>query len=185
MLRSRNFDMKPQVYFLCLLVLPLACARRSADTASPADEFVEDPATSTSEPPRPLLQESKKAGIVIAEEVAKMCDIPTTHFDFDSSSLDPAAERALNELADCFVDGPAADKGMRLLGHADPRGTEEYNLALGQRRAGNVADYLQRQGLDEGKVETSSRGEIEAKGTDEESWALDRKVEIFLAENED
>jgi peptidoglycan-associated lipoprotein len=92
------------------------------------------------------------------------------------------ATAALDALARCFISGPLKGKGMRLVGHADPRGEVEYNLALGQQRAGSVSDFIARKGLESGRMATSSRGEFEATGTDEDGWALDRKVEIFLAE---
>jgi len=100
---------------------------------------------------------------------------------FGDNTRDAAA--ALDALAACFSEGgAAAGEGMRLVGHADPRGTEEYNMALGQRRAGSVAGYLSGKGLGDDKLETSSRGEMDATGTDEATWAEDRKVMIFLAE---
>ena len=91
-------------------------------------------------------------------------------------------EQSLDALAECFINGPAQGKRMLLVGHADPRGEDEYNFGLGQKRAGAVADYLQGKGLEQGRMDPSSRGELDATGTDEAGWALDRKVEITLAE---
>lgn len=166
---------------LSLFVLSTGCAKKTSDAP------VEAPATAA---PEPAVVESNdfpdkdpnKASIVVDEKIAEMCEIPTAHFDFDSSNLGDDAQAALDALATCFSEGPAKGMGMRLVGHADPRGTEEYNMALGSRRAGSVADYLGGKGLDETSLETSSKGELDATGTDEASWAADRKVEIFLAE---
>ena len=165
-------------YLAGLLLLPLACAKTSEDTASPIAAQPAEPADVQEYPDK----DPDKAGIVIGPKIAAMCDIPTTNFEFDSSSLSPEAQQALDALGKCFTDGPAAGEAMRLVGHADPRGTEEYNLALGQRRAGGVAGYIEGTGLEEAKMETSSRGELDARGEDEASWAADRKVEIFLAQ---
>jgi peptidoglycan-associated lipoprotein len=68
------------------------------------------------------------------------------------------------------------------VGHADPRGDEEYNLALGGRRADAVADALAQRRLSRNQISTTSRGEMEASGTDEPSWAKDRRVDVTLAE---
>jgi peptidoglycan-associated lipoprotein len=71
---------------------------------------------------------------------------------------------------------------MKLIGHTDPRGETEYNLGLGQRRAGNVAAYLGARGIEKAHMAASSHGEFDATGTDEEGWARDRKVDVLLVE---
>lgn len=121
--------------------------------------------------------------IQIDDKILKACgDLPTAKFAFDSATIEGEAATVLDALARCFVSGPLKGKGMRLVGHADPRGEVEYNLALGHKRAGSVAEYLSTKGLDQGRIATSSKGEFEATGVDEEGWARDRKVEVFLAE---
>jgi peptidoglycan-associated lipoprotein len=127
---------------------------------------------------------SPTAGSVhIEDRILKACgDIPRARFAFDSTELEPDASKALEALARCFTTGALAGKGMKLVGHADPRGETEYNFGLGQKRAGNVAEFLGKKGLEKSRVETSSRGEIEATGIDDEGWAQDRKVDVFLAE---
>jgi peptidoglycan-associated lipoprotein len=87
----------------------------------------------------------------------------------------------LNSIATCFETGPGAGKSMKLIGHADPRGETMYNFALGQHRAGSVASYLEHKGLQDGRLSTSSRGAMDATGTDEATWAQDRRVDILLA----
>ena len=119
----------------------------------------------------------------IDDKILKACgDIPTAHFAFDSASIGPDAQATLDALARCFVTGPLKGHGMHLVGHADPRGETEYNLALGQKRAGSVAEYLATKGLEKSRVQTLSKGAFEATGTDEEGWARDRKVDVSLAE---
>jgi peptidoglycan-associated lipoprotein len=119
----------------------------------------------------------------IDDKISKACgDLPTAHFAFDSAEVAADAAAALDALARCFVTGPLKGKGMKLIGHADPRGETEYNFALGQKRAGGVADFLAKKGLEQGRMATSSKGELEATGTDEAGWARDRKVDILLAE---
>ena len=167
------------VSLTALAISSFGCAKKQADQPPPA--------TAEPEPAEPAVEEypdkdPDKSSIWLDPKVAELCDIPTAHFEFDKSNINEEAAAALDALAACFMDGAAKDEGMRLVGHADPRGTEEYNTALGQRRAGSVAGYLGGKGLGNARLETSSRGELDAKGTDEASWAEDRKVEIFLAE---
>jgi len=119
----------------------------------------------------------------IEERILKACgDLPTAHFAFDSAKIQPDAGAALDALARCFATGPLKDRGMKLIGHADPRGEFDYNMALGQRRAGSVADYVGGHGVERAHLAASSRGELDAVGTDEEGWARDRKVDVLLAE---
>jgi peptidoglycan-associated lipoprotein len=124
----------------------------------------------------------EKVNVYVNRDVLELCSLPVPHFSFDSSALSERASDGLDELAECFTTGAAAGKRLRLVGHADPRGTYEYNLALGERRAARVADFLKSQGVASNRIETSSRGEMDATGTEETSWAQDRRVGIFLAE---
>lgn len=160
-----------------LVCFPLACSKQEPPKtpAAPAPAEEEDVSNLPGKEP-------EKSTVVIDERILEMCDLPVPKFAFDSSALSDEASAALDALAACFRDGPAAGKGMRLVGHCDPRGTEEYNMALGQRRAGSVASHLENDGIGADRIETSSRGELDATGTDEASWALDRKVQVFLAE---
>ena len=120
--------------------------------------------------------------VQIDPRIAKACgDLPETHFAFDSARVQGDAAGALDAVARCFSTGPLKGKSMRLIGHTDPRGEVEYNLGLGQRRAGSVAGYLGGHGLSNGAMATSSRGEQDATGTDEQGWARDRRVDIMLA----
>jgi peptidoglycan-associated lipoprotein len=135
--------------------------------------------------PRPKYDSTSPTfGVVhIEDRIVKACgDIPTMHFAFDSADIDPAASTALIALARCFTTGALAGHGMKLIGHADMRGETEYNFGLGQKRAGSVAEFLAKKGLESERVSTTSRGEIEATGADEDGWAQDRHVEVLLAD---
>ncbi len=129
---------------------------------------------------------NKGTPVGIDPRIAEMCDLDETRFDFDSASLAPAATNVLDKLAECFVSGKGKDHAINLVGHADERGETEYNIGLGHRRAGAVAKYLDGKGLGGDRVDTSSRGDLEATiGTDEQGWAKDRKVEILLRDPAD
>ena len=155
-----------------------------AKTAGAAATSAQPAPTARSAEPRLDTKSPTSGSIQIEDRILKACgDIPTARFAFDSASIGPEAQSALDALARCFVSGPLkGSKGMHLIGHADSRGETEYNLALGQKRAGSVAEYLTTKGLAKSRMETLSKGAFEATGTDEEGWARDRKVDVSLAE---
>jgi len=138
----------------------------------------------TAVPPKQVDTAKPSSGSIhIEDKILKACgDIPVARFAFDSTAIEGEAATALDALARCFATGPLKGKGMRLVGHADPRGEVEYNLALGHKRAGSVGEYVAKKGVEQGKIAASSKGEFDATGIDEDGWARDRKVEVFLAE---
>ena len=100
------------------------------------------------------------------------------YFDFDLAELKPEAFGPLQAHARFLMENPAAQ--IRLFGHGDERGTREYNIALGERRAKSVANYLKVQGVNPGQLEVISYGEERpaAYGNSEQAWALNRRVEL-------
>lgn len=167
-----------------LALLALGCssppAPRSASPEPPA--ALAEPAPPAA--PKPVLEppEPRAAAVTIALEIRGACGItePVAYFDYDSAALDDQGSRVLDRVAVCFVSGPLAGKRVSVVGHADPRGEFEYNLVLGGSRASRVKTHLVAQGLGAELVETTSRGEADARGTDETSWAEDRRVDLRL-----
>ncbi|HEC26374.1 MAG TPA: peptidoglycan-associated lipoprotein Pal [Gammaproteobacteria bacterium] len=100
------------------------------------------------------------------------------YFAYDSTELD-ADSQAIAEAHATFLSNNPATKVV-LEGHADERGTREYNLALGERRAQSVADVFVALGVSPANIEVISYGEENpvAEGHDESSWRLNRRVEI-------
>jgi peptidoglycan-associated lipoprotein len=100
------------------------------------------------------------------------------YFDFDQAIVKRVGHEELNKHAKVLSN----DRYMRvrLEGHADERGTREYNLALGERRANAVRAYLVAQGASRSQIEVISYGEEkpQSSGHDESSWAQNRRVEI-------
>jgi peptidoglycan-associated lipoprotein len=98
----------------------------------------------------------------------------TVYFQLDSSSIDGDAQRVLDQQAAYLK-----SSGTRVLveGHCDERGTREYNLALGERRANAIKQYLVAQGVDAGSVETISYGKERpiAEGSNEDAWQRNRR----------
>ena len=143
------------------------------------------PAPSAPEKPRlpPEAPSSPTASAVrISDEILAACGIrqADAHFAFDSADLRSAELSALDKVAVCFTTGPLKGRILRIVGHADPRGSAEYNMALGQSRADSVATYMYGKGLDRSKGQSSTRGAMDAEGNDEPSWARDRRVDLML-----
>ena len=105
----------------------------------------------------------------------------TIYFDFDSSALRPDAIRDLNYNADLMKQAPNAI--IQIEGHTDERGTQEYNLALGERRAQSVREYLIRMGVSGNRLITISYGEEAPAvlGSNEAAWAQNRRAEFSRA----
>jgi peptidoglycan-associated lipoprotein len=96
-------------------------------------------------------------------------------FDFDSYSLRPDARATLEKEAQWMQQNPRVT--VTIEGHADERGTREYNLALGERRANSVRDYLVALGVDPNRIKTVSYGKerpVDPRST-EEAWAKNRR----------
>ncbi len=105
---------------------------------------------------------------------AGQCELRTVYFGFDSDDLDASARDAVAANARCILERDIPH--VHLTGYTDPRGTEEYNLALGDRRARAVLQYLTSLGVERARLSASSMGEEMARGTDEASFREDRKV---------
>lgn len=103
------------------------------------------------------------------------CTLEPVYFDFNEFALTTEATSALDHDADCIK--KQGGRGVTLTGHTDPRGTEEYNLALSDKRAQAVKDRLTRLGVT-GTLKTVARGEMDATGTEEAGWAKDRRVDV-------
>ncbi len=131
----------------------------------------------------PVPNTGTASNVAISDEVLRACNIPDgdAYFRFDSAQLTAFDQRPLDAVAVCFTSGPMAGRNLSLVGHADPRGTADYNLALGQSRADAVGSYLAGHGMDHAHVATTSRGAMDATGRDETGWAHDRRVDVELA----
>ncbi|MEE3330082.1 MAG: OmpA family protein [Myxococcota bacterium] len=101
----------------------------------------------------------------------------TIYFDFDSAGIRSDARTVLKKNAEALRSSGAS---ITVEGHCDERGDEEYNLALGERRANSVKSYLVDLGVDGGNVGTISYGESKpaAVGRDESAWQWNRRAEF-------
>jgi peptidoglycan-associated lipoprotein len=123
----------------------------------------------TTEPPPPTVDRLNEMGL-----------LKTVHFAFDSYELSEEARRLLQDNAKWLRDNPG--HVIRVEGHCDERGTIEYNLALGERRASAVRDYLAGLGVDPSRLRIVSYGEeVPADpGHDEEAWRKNRRAESIF-----
>lgn len=108
------------------------------------------------------------------EPVAQGCTIDTIYFAFDSDDLSSSARDEIQSNVNCMREQGITR--MHLTGYTDPQGTEEYNLALGDRRARSVKQFMTSLGIDGANLSASSVGEEMATGEDESGWSRDRKV---------
>lgn len=106
------------------------------------------------------------------------CRSMTVNFDFDSSALTSPARSALDANLACLQQ---VTGNIRVEGHCDERGTTDYNLVLGQRRAETVRSYLVTSGVGASRIQTTSYGEEKPvdSGHNEAAWAKNRRAEIL------
>ena len=101
------------------------------------------------------------------------CELEPIYFSFDSSTMTSEMRSMVERNYDCYQ---KRGGNLKVEGHCDPRGTTEYNMGLGDRRARIVGKVLTTLGMEQSKLRMVSKGEEEASGTDEAGWAKDRKV---------
>ena len=104
------------------------------------------------------------------------CSLSSINFAYDSDEITSGSGNTLQANSECIQQRDIPH--VTLTGHCDPRGTEEYNLALGHRRAQAVQSYMGRLGVQRNRMGTQSMGEEMARGSSESGWARDRRVEV-------
>jgi peptidoglycan-associated lipoprotein len=128
------------------------------------------------------------SSLSVSDAIAKACGIPAPEeksgaspsFDFDSAQLGDDDKQMLGLVAKCLTEGALRGRSVMLVGRADARGEEEYNMNLGGSRADTVRRYLQDLGVAMDKLGSTSRGELDATGTDDSGFAKDRRVDVQL-----
>jgi peptidoglycan-associated lipoprotein len=129
------------------------------------------------------------ANIGVTSNLAEECMLQlrdaakTPKFNYDEFGLEVEDRAVLESVATCLTSGPLQGRAIQLVGRADPRGTQEYNLALGNKRANTVAIYMKKIGISSDQISTTTRGDLDAEGTGETSWRDDRRVDIVLMED--
>jgi peptidoglycan-associated lipoprotein len=161
---------KKWIFLALLLVIPglmftVSCQKKVVDAT-----------------PKPMAEEKEevKEEVVVKEEVAvyKTPDMvmqEDIYFDFDKSTLTPTAQDNLLQKAEWLRENP--DATVTIEGNCDDRGTNEYNLALGDRRAESAKAFLVDLGIDPSRLTTISYGEERPVDPrqNEEAWAKNRR----------
>ena len=182
-------------HLCCVVVMVLAfvgaCAKKQPPVArvtppppppSAADSKPPAPPTPVAEP-RPVPPEPVAEDPIASRDIGdinKNSPFQPVFFAFDSSDVDAAAQQALNANAEIMKKYPSWV--VTIEGHADERGTAEYNLALGERRAMSARTYLVSLGLSADRLRTVSYGKEFPfdPGHDEAAWAKNRRAQFVL-----
>lgn len=166
--------------FLSMLVLTLAiamtvgCACKAPNKG--AHSFAQKTGESMTEEPdwnRPTGEEQ-------SVDVLGLC--ARIHFDYDKSNVKPEWTDCLDKLAAYFIQHP--EKTLIIEGHCDERGSNEYNMALGERRATSTTEYLIQRGLSAQRINTRSMGEEKPLATchNESCWWQNRRCDFYFIE---
>ena len=178
--------MKNLSYIVLALVFAVgvaACGGGAAVTEAPVEEESVG-ASGSSSAEMGSAESGSMSGESMADEDMKMAmagERPNTlrvHFEFDSSAIDSESRAIIEAHAAYLAANP--DVLLSLEGHADERGTREYNLALGERRGQAVGRMLRLLGVEDDRLTVTSYGEENpiATGSNESAWRLNRRAEF-------
>src|SRR5512140_2301806 len=174
-----------------LLILP-ACRTKTKPQPSPAPVAKTDTVGEVAPPPTKVEEPTDfvQPAATSEELPSDIADLNRTaqergwirdaFFDFDASTLSQSAQDALSASSTWLKAHPQYN--LVIEGHCDERGTEQYNLALGDRRANTAKDYLQTLGIDASRLRTVSYGEERPfdAGHDESAWAKNRRDHLVI-----
>lgn len=192
-MRNRRAWILGAVLLAMLLVLGVSCAKKQVTTAEPGMEMTAEEAAAqqaaedeaAAREAERLRQEREaryraEAAEMSAEALRQRFEEENVHFDFDKYVLTPQAMMVLDEKAVYLRD----NRRVRVLieGHADERGTNEYNLALGDRRANSAKNYLIKSGVDASRFTTISYGEEQplCNQRNESCWSKNRRAQFRI-----
>ncbi len=166
------------------MVLTLACAHNKAPPRQASDAQASE---APMERPSANAAANGETTIRLSEEILRECRLPAKpsdvpRFEVDQASLRPRGQDVLSDVANCMKDGPLQHRTITIVGRTDPRGTQDHNHQLGANRAEATRTYLMQKGVPEKKLLVVSRGEESAAGTEEQGWALDRRVDLVLGD---
>ena len=163
------------------------CASACASDKTPAKEPVAMGEMEKPGPQSPQVRNDADTTIQISEEFRRECALPNApkdapHFDYAESTLRTRGANILDDVATCLSSGPLKGRVMTIIGRTDARGSAEYNKELSANRAAAARNYLVQHGVVAANVRVIARGEQGAQGKDEETWALDRRVDFELGD---
>ncbi len=157
-----------------------AAERARADSAAAAQAEADRLAREEAERVARQREADSLAAIGRTTEAVRAMVGAMIHFDFDKSNIRPDDAGTLDQKVAILQANP--DLRIRIGGHCDERGSDEYNLALGNRRAQAAKQYLVSHGIDGSRIETQSWGEERAlvDGHDEGAWSQNRRDEFEI-----
>jgi len=164
-----------KIGLILISLLALGACRSSGEMEEPSEEPApSQSATNSGASSSPATPRQTPEQIAIANALRTT----VFYFDFDVSEFRPADRDTLTYHARDLASNP--NKRIRLEGHADERGTREYNLALGERRANGVMNFLIVNGASRSQIETVSYGEErpERTGSSDSAYQANRRVEV-------
>ena len=178
--------MKTTTVLASLLACAIGCSTEKKVQTTPTPPADKSAAKQQAKPaPDVKADQPVSPSLAVSADIAAACGLKAASsspkFDYDKDELTEDDRAVLGQLATCLTTGALAGKNVLMIGRADPRGTEEYNLGLGSRRAHSVSEYLVRLGVGKTQLEVTTRGAIDATGTDEATWKQDRRVDVQLA----
>lgn len=157
---------------------------KKTEEAKPSPER-EEGKVEVSREEKPTEKELPKKVVVKGEEIdiqdaIRAFEADNIYFDFDKSELKPEALAVLREKGEWLRNNPAFS--IRIEGHCDERGTNEYNLALGERRANSAWKFLNALGISGSRLTTISYGEERPAepGHNEDAWSKNRRDEFKI-----
>jgi len=167
---------------MLLVIIPLALLAGCGSTpkkTEPAAPMEAAPAVEQQEVPVVTPVEQTRTFTNPLDDPSSLLSKRVVYFDFDKSDIKGEFRDLIAAHATYLADHPSAS--ITLEGHCDERGSREYNMALGERRANAVRKFLMVQGASASQIETISYGEERpvAFGHDEASWKLNRRAEII------
>jgi peptidoglycan-associated lipoprotein len=179
-MRVRNFSKVVAVATTVVWMSGCSSTSTSTDSVDTAP-VVQEPVVEVAKPIPVAKEPTVKTVVMSDEEMAKaaVAKLKTVfYFDFDKTVIHADAFEDLSAHAKYLASHP--DTRLVLEGHADERGTREYNMALGERRAKAVSRFLTVQGAGSNQIEVVSYGEERPAmmGHDEGSWSQNRRVEL-------
>jgi peptidoglycan-associated lipoprotein len=170
------------VLILPTMLFTVSCAKKEVAEAPEPQAEPAPPEPPEEEPPaEPSLEEQKAVEMERALVAAKFdFENNAIYFDFDSAALLPSSQQILTEKADLLLANP--DIVATVAGHCDDRGTDAYNMALGQRRADAAKAFLVNLGVSPNQLDTISYGEERPAemGQNEEAWSKNRRAEFSI-----
>jgi peptidoglycan-associated lipoprotein len=171
MTRRNGFSTRLAAFGAALALVAFGCTTTSdeTDTTDTGSEFQQ----ADQEEVEVVVEEVDE--VTVSDQVA--LDLQTVYFDFDQANIRSDARPVLRANGDQMRRSTTA---VRIEGHCDERGSEEYNLALGERRAISVKQYLENLGADAQHMRSISYGEAKpaVAGHTEDAWRYNRRVEF-------